>query len=205
MQRRVVLLTILSSIIVMAAIACAPVNLHELNRSVKKEAQFPNPKPGSRWLLKALDGSWTAQFELKRVENGKFIVLLNGRETEYTNEWNALENVVDQRTIRAKFSPHDYSFSFPLWEGKRWGGIVSWTGRAALMTQDTFSVSGEAKGWEKIEVEAGSFEAIKVIIQTEKILVICWYAPEAQLTVKCVSPTHPRRSWELGEFHLAER
>ena len=167
-----------------------------------KFAPFPNPQPGSWWVIKGTTAEWQTRVELKRVENGKFITERGGREIEYTNEWNAFEDGWDQRTIRTKYSPHVRNFSFPLWPGKKWGGIVEWTGRAMLMTGGTYSEWAEAKRWERIRVPAGEFEAMRIENLRGKIQSTCWYAVEVQRLVKCVSPTHPQTSWELIEFHL---
>lgn len=196
-------LVTLFAILVLVFTSAVPITAQEPPSPGAKVAPFPNPKPGSWWVLKALDGGWSSRVELKRVENERFFTLINGREVEFTSEWNALDNFRDQRTIRDKYSPHSRSYSFPLWEGKVWGGIVGWTGRRDLMTQGTFSVHGEAKPWERIKVSAGTFEAIRLNIQSGHIDIICWYAPEVQRVAKCVLPTQAHFSWELKEFQIA--
>ncbi len=198
-------LVTLFAILALVFASVVPITAQETPSPGAKIAPLPNPKPGSWWVLKALDGGWSSRVELKRVENGRFITLINGREVEFTSEWNALDNFRDQRTIRDKYSPHSRSYSFPLWEGKKWGGIVAWTGQRALMSQGTFSVWVEVKGWEQIKVGAGTFDAIRLNIQSGPghVNIICWYAPEVQRVAKCVLPTQAHFSWELKEFQLA--
>jgi hypothetical protein len=156
-----------------------------------KVAPFPNPQPGSWWVRKTADGE--RKIELKQVGDGKLIGEVDGREVVYTSEWNALEGpgISTRPGQWFTYSPHLRTLSFPLWEGKSWGGNVMWTSMGSFTGVGNFDVVAKARGWETVKVPAGEFEAIKVEILSQggrtNIRTICWYAPQAQSFVKCDS------------------
>ena len=167
-----------------------------------KVAPLPQPKPGSWWLLK--DAAFgEVKVELKSVEEGKFVLKVEERGLTYdaptTNEWNGIE-VHGRRGGWVTFNPHSRSFSFPLWEGKKWGGPV--TTKSTVGRGDVFNVQVEAKRWETITVPAGTFEAMRVEISGGAAGTgTCWYAPEAQRAVKCET-TGPGRNYELLKYEI---
>ncbi|MBI3627635.1 MAG: hypothetical protein HY220_02725 [Candidatus Sungbacteria bacterium] len=100
------------------------------------------------------------------------------------------------------YNPHLRSLSFPLWEGKRWGGVVWWT---AGPESGSFSVNAQAKKWERIGVLAGTFEALRVETTTSgaqlNFWLKCWYVPEVQRFIKCDS-NNARLQFELSQYGL---
>lgn len=151
-----------------------------------KVAPFPQPKPGSWWLFQDTAFGET-KVELKSVEEGKFVLQVEERGSTrgsiVTNEWNPTETL-STRGQWLTFLPHSRVFSFPLWEGKKWGGPV--TVKTSGGFGQAFSVRGEAKRWETITVPAGTFEAIRVeALGNPAGGTICWYALEAERSIKC--------------------
>ena len=143
--------------------------------------------------------------ELKRVENGKFFVLVEGEDREqiHTDEWNNIEG--PSTTIPGQwlaYSPHIYSHSFPLWQGKKWRGdyaVRSLRG-AFVVTSSNSTMYGEATKWETMTVLAGTFQALRIEVELQvpvanrRYQSKCWYAAEAQRPVKCEG--------DLGRYEL---
>lgn len=169
-----------------------------------KVAQLPDPKPGSKWLIRQLDGKWMALIELVAIENNEFVVSINGRMGRYSRKWNRLENVDDSKNIRDVYSPDNGFLEFPLYPGRKWIVNVSWTGRRGDMSGGTFSVGGEAKDWMELKITAGTFVSIPVEVQIGYTLERCWYAPAMERLAKCVFPYQPDKSWEVVWFRLAD-
>lgn len=125
---------------------------------------------------------------LERIEGGKFIVKQEGleREMAFTKEWNRLVAPGLDPGAWLTYSPHDFAFSFPLWEGKKWQGSYTGQGRRGM---PWFTKWVEVERWESVTVPAGTFEALKIARAT-KVLgrqnrSTCWYAPEVHQAVKC--------------------
>ena len=165
------------------------------------------PQPATRELVGPQNGRWGAKIELKKVEDGKFIAEVDGRGVTYTSEWNALEGpgTLPGPGRWFTYSPHLRTLSFPLWEGKSWGGKVMWTSIGGFTGVGEVNIVAKTRGWETVKVPAGEFEAIKVEIVSQggrtDIKTICWYAPEAQNFVKCDS-TNRTSTFELASYKL---
>lgn len=203
-MRRVI---IFLAMVLAASVACASLTPASPSSGVKV-AQLPDPKSGSWWVVTgSRDGSWKKKVELESVDvdKGLLIVSIDGRKTEYTREWNRTENVDDYRNIRDRYSFEEGFYRFPLQPGEpRRVWIVDWTGRRGLMSGGSFSGHSEVGQWERIEIRAGAFDAIKVSGQIGKTSLVCWYAPDLQISARCKYPLEPHRDWEVLEFELAQ-
>ena len=114
------------------------------------------------------------------------------RVLKFNNEWNLIA------TRNADNSGLDYSpplkyFGFPLSPGKTWQQTSTET-NIKTGTIRKHKISGVVGDWEDITVPAGTFHAIKVILNTEVVnpvtgekstgTDISWYAPNAKRSVK---------------------
>ncbi len=112
------------------------------------------------------------------------------RQTYYDRAWNFLgAGATPQEGI--SFTPALRYLDFPLVVGKQWDTrsieINHKTGR-----QREFKVTGVVEGWERVDVPAGSFEVLKVVLKTEIVdgdqhsysTDVSWYAPSVRRTVK---------------------
>lgn len=112
------------------------------------------------------------------------------RRTYYDHAWNFLgSGATPQEGV--SFTPALRYFDFPLVVGKQWNArsmeINHKTGR-----QREFKVTGVVEGWERVEVPAGSFESLKIVLKTEIVdgdqrsfsTDVSWYAPSVRRTVK---------------------
>lgn len=89
------------------------------------------------------------------------------------------------------FSPALKYFDFPLTVGKKWTASSVETTRKTGRKRH-FTLRGAIEGWEKINVPAGEFEALKIIIKTEikdgnnvsSGTDISWYVPQLHRSVQ---------------------
>lgn len=165
-------------------------------------AVAPQVKAGSSWVLRYQSGDRRVQ--LARVEDGTLVTTTEGVqfETIYSPEWNVIAGPGPRSGAWTTYSPHVRRYSFPLWEGKTWGGDVAWSGGGA---RGSFTATGAAKGWETVRVPAGRFEAIRVEASADgRLWATCWYAVEAQHPIKCTFTQLVGQNYELASYSLAE-
>ena len=89
------------------------------------------------------------------------------------------------------FSPALKYFDFPLSVGKKWTAQSTETDKKTGH-QRHHTISGTVEKWEKIQVPAGEFEALKIVLKTEikdngKVLPgtdVSWYVPALRRSVK---------------------
>ena len=134
---------------------------------------------------------------LTKIEEGKFFVKSSkSGDLVFTNEWNAIQLPNPRTGPPWLITPHNRYFSFPLWEGKKWSGLID-------VSRSSMLVRREVKRWESVKVPAGTFEAIRVEGGTIAVgNVPCWYAPEVQYPIKCEGAANSWYAWELLEFEL---
>ena len=113
------------------------------------------------------------------------------RSLTYTREW----NLVSEREPNGKgatYSPPMRYLAFPLEQGKTWRAEVR-KQRSDGGAELVYSLSGEVRGMERVQVPAGAFDAIKVVLQVEirengtllsQATDVSWYAPLAKRSVK---------------------
>jgi serine/threonine protein kinase len=127
------------------------------------------------------------------------------RTLEFTHEWNLI------RTRNADESGVDYSppikyFEFPLYSGKTWQqSSVEKNIKTGAKREHT--LTGVVGGWESVTVLAGTFQGIKVTIESELLdyatgekstgTDVSWYVPELRRSVK--SQTTSRNSQGIEE------
>jgi hypothetical protein len=170
-----------------------------------KSASLPNLKVGTWWLLRRSGGE-ELRMEVKAITSDRIIMLDSTRpgiDVEYTKDYNALDTV-NPRGELMRVSPHARSASFPICPGKKWSGAINASPLRGGGRGYSYNLFVEVKEWEKIEVPAGSFEAIKIEYKAGPGSTTCWYAPEAQRSVKCSSPSNPLNNFELMKFELSQ-
>jgi len=177
--------------------------------NLPSKIEAPTIKKGDSWTYNKIDG-WKNQKEFtsvmvvtdvtdagfteeaKRTDNG--VVTIFHRDKNL----NLLETEVgDRKFITTPFEPH---LSFPLEVGKTWEQEVTYT-RNFDDRKVVASLKAKVVGWEKVSVPAGTFDALKIMIdgpyngsssspsggrwsgQRSETL---WYSPEAKTTVKLI-------------------
>jgi hypothetical protein len=137
------------------------------------------------------------------------------RQTYYDRAWNFLgSGATPQEGV--SFTPALKYLDFPLVVGKQWNAR-SMEINYKTQRQREFKVTGVVEGWERVEVPAGSFEALKIVLKTEIVdgdqhsynTDVSWYAPSVRRTVKseltgqdASSGTEERKVVRLIAYHL---
>ena len=98
-------------------------------------------------------------------------------------------------------TPHDGTFSWPLFVGKTWTATYTFNNRVQGMTIGPMHVEYRVTAYEDVSVPAGSWKAFKIESETaSNAFSTIWYAPDAKLIVKRINETtigHPmgRTKW----------
>jgi hypothetical protein len=103
---------------------------------------------------------------------------------------------------RTAVSPHDGTFSWPLWVGKSWRSSYTLYDRARGRS-DQLGVSWKVEAYEDVTVPAGTFKAFK-LVSTPGVGMAAyytsWYAPDARLIVKHIYERTPQHLMGPGKF-----
>ncbi|MEK7662174.1 MAG: hypothetical protein AAB355_01570 [Patescibacteria group bacterium] len=95
----------------------------------------------------------------QNVKDGKLI----GRHTETlsTTELNAIESGIVEGKAKTRYTPHDYTFDFPLEIGKTWKGtlILDVLNESRQVRRE---ITAKVVGWEAVKTPAGTFNAFKI-------------------------------------------
>lgn len=163
---------------------------------------IPDVQIGDRWVLQTTDHNnprWSNSTERIVTQVSSSTVTMTSRNTRsnymrmlsFTREWN-LVSERDPTGKGALYSPPMRFLDFPLEKGKIWRTEVH-KQRSDRGTEQVYSLSGEVQGVERIQVQAGTFDAVKVVLQIEirenGILLsqatdVSWYAPAAKRSIK---------------------
>jgi tetratricopeptide (TPR) repeat protein len=112
------------------------------------------------------------------------------RSTYYDRAWGYLGSKSGGND-GVSFSPALKYFDFPLSVGKKWTAHSTETNEKTRHKRH-HTISGTVEGWEKVQVPAGDFEALRVFLKTEvkegdKVSAgtdISWYVPALHRSVK---------------------
>lgn len=177
-----------------------------------QDAMIPSPslESGNWWTFQTWDRSREAVLDtwtVKRIEDGRFVIHSQGREAIYTSDWGLVQEVIlEAKPVWLLYSPPLQLLSFPLWVGKAWESstIVNLQSGPTSVTT-THNVSVRVLRWEKVQVSAGTFRAVRLALQLQAGMVSatadCWYAAEAQNFVRCISKDNPRYDFDLMRFN----
>jgi len=162
----------------------------------------PNVSLGDRWVLQTQDHTnpkWSNTTERRVSDVNSTVMTVASRNTKsnytrvlsYTRDWNLLSER-EPSGSGATYSPAMHYLDFPLAKGKSWHDEV--TKRKVDGSEErVFILAANVYDWERIEVPAGTFEAIKVVLEIEirengtllsKSTDTSWYSPVAKRSVK---------------------
>lgn len=128
---------------------------------------------------------------------------------EYTNDWNLLSSRNTDGS-GSNFSPPIKYFDFPLYPGKKWQGKTTETNikTGAIRQHSISAIVGE---WETVSVPAGTFQGIKIIIETELIdsttgekttgTDTSWYVPQVARSVKSITSSRNAEGKEQQQIN----
>ena len=140
--------------------------------------------------------SYTATREVAAIdENRMTIVTTNAKSTRkrttyYDRTWSYLGSGTSDKD-GVSFSPALKYLDFPLSVGKKWTSQSIETNKKSGQ-QRLHTISGTVEGWEKVQVPAGDFDALKIVLKTEvkdgDVVSpgsdISWYVPALRRSVK---------------------
>jgi hypothetical protein len=180
-------------------------NIKQPEQKVVSDVTPPDIKVGDVFIIESINSSHPensskTERTVISTEGGVIevsVINLNSKSgkkrlLKFNKEWNLIA------TRNADNSGLDYSpplkyFEFPLSPGKNW----QQTSTETNIKTDTIrkhKISGVVGDWEEITVPAGTFHAIKVILNTEVVNLvtgekstgkdISWYAPDVKRSVK---------------------
>jgi hypothetical protein len=224
------------SLLIATTIPCACIALcsSAFAESPPPKVEAPMIQKGDSWTYNSIDG-WKneKQFtvvivvtdvtdagftqETKRTDNGQ------GTVAHRDKNLNLLGREVGNRKFFATpFEPH---LSFPLEVGKTWEQEVTFT-RNFDDRKVVASLKAKVLGWERISVPAGTFDALKIVINgpyngswsdpsggrwSGQRSEMIWYSPEAKAIVKSTYEDADRYRtgltktiYELVEYKLVQ-
>jgi hypothetical protein len=170
----------------------------------------PTVKAGAFWEYAVRD-AYTGlprglyRYTVSGIEGDKVFIEVTheGRAVDaqvYTRDWKGLEHPL-RNLQRFRYSPPLPAYAFPLYAGQTWRAVVSSTDAATGRSYRTH-VHASVRGWRRITVPAGEFDAIEVrrriyagnaesFALQEEIDEIDWYAPSiGQVIVSQGSSSH---------------
>jgi len=171
----------------------------------QREVAAPMLAIGDTWVvrLEGADGASTdGAIKVTGVSGKRVTINWFGHRNLYTADGNLIAGHVG--LIEGSFDPDLGTFDFPLWPGKKWSKdwmLKTDQGRIAGTTH------GQALGWEKVTVPAGTLDALKVEIEyrtgLSDVKMSCWYAPEVAALAKCDTTDPDFKSQELVSYRPA--
>ena len=164
-------------------------------------ADAPQVSVGDRWVTEVVDHqdprlNYRAERTVTEVGNNRIVTSVRTlgkdytRVVEYTDEW-ALVATHLRSGATTSYSPALPYLSFPLQPGRTWQARVVETDVEGK--QRVHEVRAKMESWETVQVPAGTFSALKVVLQDaismDGVVVqqgqdVSWFAPEARRTVK---------------------
>ncbi len=161
--------------------------IDEPNPAQRKVAA-PKFSVGDTWIVRLdrADGAAASDGTIKvtGLSGSRMTVNWLGHVNTYTADGNLIAGHIG--LLDGSFDPDLGTFSFPLWPGKKWS--KDWL----LKTEEGRiwgNTHGEALEWEKINVPAGTLDALKLRIEyrtgLSDVKMSCWYAPEVDALARC--------------------
>jgi hypothetical protein len=125
------------------------------------------PREGDFWRYRGSNqnGPDAPTYKVTRVTPDSIEISYVSNANEHiTLVLNANWNAISQKGIKGaddiRFVPDASQFSFPLEVGKKWRG--SFKGECGVLCSFEVDYEYEVRGWEKVTVPAGSFDAIRI-------------------------------------------
>jgi len=180
---------------------CATMAIEPPGGAVKAEMGFP--PPGTEWRMKIVDHEGA-------VETRAFAVLeesvYQGKQVYRTTDGDDI-GIFDKATgnliaaLQGKdlkelfvYSPHEETFSWPLWVGKQWRASPTAYDRVKGRSWSPIEDFWKVEAYEDVTVPAGTYKAFRLRStpgKNSRANHTIWYAPEIKLIVKEVA----ERTW----------
>jgi hypothetical protein len=187
--------------------ACSSVRVQESQDVVRDGAARPVWRAGERWIY-----AWTAGTEkgvktsevrgVREVKGVPYQVMrMEPIDVYFTVDlhWAWAASVSESRVTARAVPPLPW-FTWPLQVGKRWEyqGVLEEQQR-----KESLRASYKVVGVEKIEVPAGTFQAVKVVREVNGSVVDeYWYAPDSRWYVKWVGRRGKDQFQEVLQEHV---
>ncbi|WP_035375078.1 hypothetical protein [Pseudoduganella violaceinigra] len=166
-------------------------------------------QPGNlnRMEVTAVDDSGI-QVDIKRAASGALV-----SQQRFSRDMNPVDRG------KMHFAPAFVRYAFPLEPGKEWSSEATGD-NPTVGKRWRYQVKGKAVGWEKIKVQAGEFDAMKIVVTayyqgrevgttsgSGKLTETLWYVPAVNNFVKLeyqdtdwMGRTFNRDEWELAAY-----
>ena len=164
-------------------------------------ADAPQVSVGDRWVTEVVDHqdaklNYRAERTVTGVGSDRIVTSVRTvgkdyvRSVEYSGQWALIATHLPSGATTT-YSPALPYLSFPLEQGKSWQASVVETD--AEGKQRVHDVKARMESWETVQVPAGTFNALKVVltddISKDGVVVqqgqdVSWYAPDVRRTVK---------------------
>ncbi len=164
-------------------------------------ADSPQVSVGDRWVTEVVDHqdaklNYRAERTVTGVGNDRIVTSVRTvgkdyvRSVEYSGQWALMATHLPSGATTT-YSPALPYLSFPLEPGRSWQASVTETD--AEGKQRVHEVRARMEAWETVQVPAGTFNALKVVltddISKDGVVVqqgqdVSWYAPDVKRTVK---------------------
>jgi hypothetical protein len=176
------------------------------NLACAQDVQRPDIRVGDWWQYEIID-NWTNtvtdEFLLVVVDvsNGRIRLSRSSKDgLSYGEKTLELNTTINARN-GTSYTPHEGTYSFPLFEGKKW---VAEATMKSPQYEGNYKLDSVVAGWERIKVPAGEFNSLKVIQKGLYVAIepytgsgsltkVSWYASECLCTV--LSNYESRHSW----------
>jgi hypothetical protein len=202
MFRVVTLLLFLLLLLPISSHSQAQTSAGEPTPSLPLEVNAPELRTGDRWEYRRTDGFTKivrghTTFTVTDISSDQITITIQRRDgaswkSFVTRELNLL--AIGEGDSRRRFTPYNPFFSFPLAPGKSWSGDVEFPNRSFAIVRS--KKNGRVLGWERVEVPAGNFDALKLTVDGDYAFVrgrpyakgqtteSCWYVPSVRRCVK---------------------
>jgi len=147
--------------------------------AAEKTVPAPRVEIGDKWVYTVKEGNDLKAAQKTRGEKRTYIAeritakeivfeVMWGQNSfgkaTYDRQWNVISSPDSNPHNLWTYEPHSASFSFPLFEGKKW------TAKYDVKTdvwEASYTADATVVGWEKVTVAAGTFDAIKIVTRVK--------------------------------------
>lgn len=188
-----------------------------VDSSTSTSVEAPKFAVGDWWIRTLPSGSWYKETVTVVREDGSYETESGNEKYKkaYGSDGNIVQGYMAGGAI-VEFSPHDNYLSYPIFPGKKWEGVAS-------VHSSAFSYGSYQKRmravasprWEEIILHLTrgknkgekKMKALRIEYEYNEglgvIQGVCWYAPEAKISVKCdYPPGSTLKPFEVTGFHV---
>jgi hypothetical protein len=161
--------------------------------------EAPAFQVGDFWKYRYLNKKGGFAQSVTEVNDNEVRLSSGGRTILFSREGNVVSGYGPVTGKLVTYDPAVPRLRFPLWVGKKW--IVSYTARSEDWSEQG-TLEGRVVSRERIEVPAGSFDALRIELRfSTGTQELCWYAELVKRFIKCEF-TDPGRAYELETFRI---